>query len=152
MANAYVQMESIMNSYVDIPERIVCAANKYGDQVIAGVRHGCDAMCDSLETSNAYHAIKKQVHDWDIESQLPYYREGHSCSDAVSELQDIMTNEGMDIPEFKRDEEIQGFLTSKYRFVDRHEAWKIAESQGQILRRVPGDDKNGGKLFSENMY
>lgn len=141
-----------MNSIVDIPERIVCAANKYGDQVIAGVRHGCDAMCDSLETSITYHAIKKQVHDWDVESQLPHYREGHACSVAVSYLDDIIEKDGKHIPKFDRDEEIQGFLTSKYRFVDRFEAWKIAESQGQILRRVPGDDKNGGKLFSENLY
>lgn len=153
MANAYVEMELIMSEYVDIPERIVCAANKYGDLVVAGVRHGCDAMCDNLETAIAYNAIKKQVHDWDVEAQTPHYREGHSCSVAVSYLQDIMEKEGKHIPSFKRDEEIQGFLTSKYRFVDRYEAWAIAEARGQILRRVPGDiTSKGRKLFSENLY
>lgn len=49
-------------------------------------------------------------------------------------------------------EEIQGFITSKYRFVNRQEAWKIAVAQHQIVRRVGGDTLHGGTLFSENLY
>lgn len=48
--------------------------------------------------------------------------------------------------------EIQGFMTSKHRFVDRHEAWKIAVEQQQIVRRVGGDTSGGGRLYSENLY
>ena len=32
-----------------VPERIVCAANKYGNVVLAGVRHGCDNMFSLYE-------------------------------------------------------------------------------------------------------
>lgn len=48
--------------------------------------------------------------------------------------------------------EEQGFVTSKGRFVDRKEAWKIAVEQKQIFRRVGGDDSEGGTLYSENLY
>lgn len=44
-----------------------------------------------------------------------------------------------------RDSEIQGFLTSKGRFVDRKEAAKIAFSAGQI-----SDQKE--ELYSEDLY
>lgn len=117
------------------PERIVCAANKYGDIVIAGVRHGCDVMYNSLKTTMIYTAIKKQV---------------QSCSYATNELETIITDS--ELPEFVRNSEVQGFLTSKYRFVNRHEAWVIAISQNQIVRRCGGDDSKGGKLYSENLY
>ena len=50
------------------------------------------------------------------------------------------------------DKEQQGFITSKCRFVDRKEAWKIAVAQKQIVRRVGGDDSDGGTLYSENLY
>ena len=46
----------------------------------------------------------------------------------------------------------QGFITSKGRFVDRKEAWKIAVEQKQIVRRVGGDTEDGGTLYSENLY
>lgn len=46
----------------------------------------------------------------------------------------------------------QGFITNKGRFLDRQEAWKIAEAAGQIIRRVGGDDIDGGTLFSECLY
>ena len=48
--------------------------------------------------------------------------------------------------------DIQGFVTNKYRFVDRQEAWKIAERNNQIIRRCGGDTTNGGTLYSENLY
>lgn len=59
-------------------------------------------------------------------------------------------NSGEDI--LYRSTEVQGFLTSKHRFVDRQEAWKIAVDQHQIVRRVGGDSSKGGTLYSENLY
>ncbi len=50
------------------------------------------------------------------------------------------------------DSEIQGFVTSKYRFLTREEAWKLAITTSQIICRVGGDSANGGRLFSENIY
>lgn len=44
--------------------------------------------------------------------------------------------------------EVQGFLTSKNRFVDRKEAWIIAEKQNQIIRVSGGE----GTLYSEDIY
>lgn len=46
-------------------------------------------------------------------------------------------------------EVVQGFVTNKYRFVDRKEAWIIAEKQGQIIR---DKDKCVGNLYSEHLY
>ncbi len=42
----------------------------------------------------------------------------------------------------------QGFLTNKNRFVDRKEAWLIAEKANQIIRRSGGH----GTLYSEDLY
>lgn len=42
----------------------------------------------------------------------------------------------------------QGFLTSKGRFVNRREAWKIALSAGQ----VEPEPWEGSQLFSENLW
>ena len=43
----------------------------------------------------------------------------------------------------------QGFVTNKYRFVSREEAWIIAEKQGQIIR---DHDLCIGTLYSEHLY
>ena len=43
---------------------------------------------------------------------------------------------------------VQGFLTSKNRFVDRKEAWIIAEREGQIKHQSGGY----GKLYSECLW
>lgn len=43
----------------------------------------------------------------------------------------------------------QGFVTNKYRFVSREEAWIIAEKQGQIIR---DHDLCVGTLYSEHLY
>ena len=43
---------------------------------------------------------------------------------------------------------IQGFLTSKNRFVDRIEGWKIALAAGQ----VKPETLIGSQLFSENLW
>ena len=46
----------------------------------------------------------------------------------------------------------QGFVDQRQNFLTRTEAWKIAEANGQILRRCGGDKANGGTLYSENLY
>lgn len=46
----------------------------------------------------------------------------------------------------------QGFIDNKGNFLSRTEAWKVAEREGQIVRRVGGDDVDGGTLYSENLY
>ena len=43
----------------------------------------------------------------------------------------------------------QGFITNKYRFVSREEAWKIAKEQDQLCW---GKDRTDGQLFSEDLY
>ena len=45
--------------------------------------------------------------------------------------------------------EEQGFIDQFGKFYTREEAFVIAEKNGQIIRRVGGDN---GKLFSENLY
>lgn len=44
----------------------------------------------------------------------------------------------------------QGFVTNKYSFVTRKEAWIIAERQGQIRNHLPCDSSK--RLYSENLY
>jgi len=43
-------------------------------------------------------------------------------------------------------------IDNKGVFLSRTEAWKVAEAAGQIIRRVGGDETNGGTLYSENLY
>lgn len=43
----------------------------------------------------------------------------------------------------------QGFVDQFGKFLDRHEAYKIAKAANQIIFRCGGDE---GKLFSENLY
>jgi hypothetical protein len=43
----------------------------------------------------------------------------------------------------------QGFIDQYGVFMDRREAWQVAEAAGQIVYRCGGD---GEKLFSENLY
>jgi hypothetical protein len=45
--------------------------------------------------------------------------------------------------------EVQGFIDQYGHFLTRELAWKIAEYQGQIIRRCGGDGK---RLYSENLY
>lgn len=49
---------------------------------------------------------------------------------------------------FQMGKHIQGFLTSKDRFVDRYEALLIAKEQNQILNL----DDVRGQLYSEDLY
>lgn len=43
----------------------------------------------------------------------------------------------------------QGFIDNKGKFLTREEAYVVAEREGQIIRRVGGDE---GVLYSENLY
>jgi hypothetical protein len=47
-------------------------------------------------------------------------------------------------------EEIQGFITSKNKFVDRKEGLEIAKTAGQINENELGNSLIG--LFSEDLY
>jgi hypothetical protein len=46
----------------------------------------------------------------------------------------------------------QGFIDQRGVFMTRQEAWKVAEAAGQILYRCGGDTRDGGTLYSENLY
>lgn len=46
----------------------------------------------------------------------------------------------------------QGFVDHHGIYLDRQEAWKVAEAAGQIVRRVGGDTVKGGTPYSENLY
>ena len=46
----------------------------------------------------------------------------------------------------------QGFVNTHGEFLTRQEAWKVAEYNNQIIKRVGGDDSCGGTLYSENLY
>lgn len=52
----------------------------------------------------------------------------------------------------KEDLDYQGFVDQFGKFYSRAEAWKVAEAAGQIIRRVGGNERDGGTLFSENLY
>lgn len=79
----------------------------------------------------------------------------HAC-DAMGGVQDALDARHCDLHE-DYGQEVQGFLTSKYRFVDRKEAWKIAVQQNQIIRLVGSQTIESlndpeTELFSENLY
>lgn len=74
----------------------------------------------------------------------------HGSDDMYSLWDNVLESNSCFFDDHGREE--QGFITSKYRFVNRQEAWKIAVEQEQIVRRVGGDDANGGTLYSENLY
>ena len=46
----------------------------------------------------------------------------------------------------------QGFIDQWGVFMNRQEAWKVAEAANQIVYRCGGDTANGGTLYSENLY
>lgn len=48
--------------------------------------------------------------------------------------------------------EEEGFIDQHGNFFTRHDAWLIANANGQILYRCGGDETNGGTLYSENLY
>lgn len=46
----------------------------------------------------------------------------------------------------------QGFIDQYGTFMDRMEAWHVAEAAGQIIHRAGADGPNRNGLFSENLY
>ncbi len=46
----------------------------------------------------------------------------------------------------------QGFIDQFGSFYNRTDAWKIAQANNQIIRRVGGDTADYGTLYSENLY
>lgn len=46
----------------------------------------------------------------------------------------------------------QGFIDQKGVYMDRTEAWQVAQAAGQIIYRCGGDSSNSGTLYSENLY
>lgn len=46
----------------------------------------------------------------------------------------------------------QGFIDQWGVYMDRQEAWKVAEAANQIVYRCGGDTSKGGTLYSENLY
>jgi len=47
---------------------------------------------------------------------------------------------------------LQGFLTNTGRFVNRQEAFIIAQKANQIIPRKTGEINNGPDLFSEDLF
>lgn len=114
---SYMYLNNLPNgSTYDPPERIVCAANKYGDVILCGVRHGSEDMYSLWDKVDEHTSC--------------FFLDWTECE--------------------------QGFLTSKYRFVSRKEAWKIALEQRQIVRLVgnqtPDSVYEETELYSENLY
>ena len=54
-------------------------------------------------------------------------------------------------PSSQRIDQGQGFVTDTGRYVDRKEAWQIAEAAGQLNERAPTDGR-GGTLYSEDLW
>ena len=74
---------------------------------------------------------------------------GHRHFNVYAELQTLLKFLGCDeeeIKKFLKIEKAQGFLTSKNRFVNREEAYKIALRAGQV------EEKDDKRLFSEDLY
>ena len=125
-------------------EKILCAAihydngikyirqNQYGVEtgfVLCGYRH--PHIIDVLSTNP--HYVKNKFEENDEEF--------------IRKYNDIKYKWGKQ-EDLEQTEIIQGFLTSKGRFVDRKEAFKIALNAGQINN----DDRINKELFSEDIY
>lgn len=54
--------------------------------------------------------------------------------------------------QYEEDVAISGFLDQDGNFLNRQEAWVIAMEKGQVRHRTSGDTREGGTLFSENLY
>lgn len=77
----------------------------------------------------------------------------HSTYNMLKELnQHVYSTLNMDFtfPETHMYE--QGFIDKRGEFKTRQQAWHIAKAAGQIIRLCGGNDKDGGTLYSENLY
>jgi len=76
-------------------------------------------------------------------------KEGDIIIAGVRHFDNIMRNIIRSIDKVNYNSCEQGFLTNKYRFVNRYEAWDIAKNQDQLIW---GKDREPGPLFSEDLY
>lgn len=120
-------------------EKILCAANWYDYQ-----SHDCGYIQYPNPTLNNKLGIV-----------ISGFRHGHCMYifNAIMEklrpdLKFKKDSENLEYYDATNSHSYQGFLTSYNRYVDRTEAWKIAETAGQIVRTV-GRPRF---LFSENLY
>lgn len=90
----------------------------------------------------------------------------HEDSDALIVCAACINGEGKVVPSVRHGDElmynvmdeeevirfhwVQGFVTNRFSFVTRKEAWIIAERQGQIRNQLPCD--HAKRLYSENLY
>ncbi len=108
----------------DIPEKIICAAVWYKEIPVKK-----DIPVGSTNPRNCPTGLVFSGHR---HGQCIYTK----C--AVTGLRDCESGEN-----------VQGFLTSKNRFVTRREALIIALDQGQVIDL---SDVRGDKLYSEDLY
>lgn len=73
---------------------------------------------------------------------------GHRHSDCYELLLNLVNPKDEDVP----GRDFQGFLTSKNRFVNRKEAYKIAEENNQIKFGHGAINEEDKILISENLY
>lgn len=104
-------------------ERILCAANYYDDGKT--YVHNCKNIKTGFVVTGHRH---------------------HNCIFTFSQIVGFpYSDEGRKL----QDKEVEGFLTNKNRFVDRYEAFEIANRENQILNI---NNCRGNRLFSEDLY
>lgn len=104
-------------------EKIICAANYYNDN-----------------KEHAYQPINIKI------GFITCGRRHHNCIVTFAQIVGFPYSKESSLIQ---DTEIQGFLTSTNRFVDRFEAYQIALKENQIVNTK---DLIVNKLFSENLY
>ena len=106
----------------DDNKMIICAAVKYGDEIIRCHRH-----CHGLMVIARREACRLGVSEKEVIDHSDYKRP-----------------KGTD----------QGFLTSECKFVDRKEAYRIAEECGQLRKDIHPEsaELTRGILLSEDIY
>ena len=126
-------------------EHIICAAIHYDN----GLRYN---FHDTYGIDTGFVlAGYRHPHICSVLPENPYYLKrlfNEVNKEVIQKYEELKVKYGWQEEGLTRCKCVQGFLTSKGRFVDRKEAWKIARAAGQI-------DDNGGcerELFSEDLY
>ena len=104
-------------------QRIVCAANK--NKVTGEIVLGL-RHCDLI----MQESIQNHLDSWSFRTSF-------------NELEAMRKS-------WRRAE--QGFIDNKGQFLNRQQAWYVAQFSNQIVKRVGGDTKGDGCLYSENLY
>jgi hypothetical protein len=128
LANGSLTMLDFVDAHARaVEERILCAAvyvndgEDYGEVTYAAPKRGI--VFHGLRHMNCYHAMRPWL------KTLP------------KKVRSAKLN-------LTQKHENQGFLTSKGRYVNREEAWVIAEAARQILPHA----RHPGTLYSEDLY